>query len=149
MNLRNLERVLAREEEVKKKAVVHKALYEGPTIRFCSRDGNCSFRLSSIICLHVDYGLSNYSLLGFLFSMIGIHILGVVITNYQYCAELGISHLEFINGASFGSELSTTSTPCKCWNFVGTVLFIYYYFCLCLCVCVCVCVWQFEFKLLH
>ncbi|KAL6857072.1 hypothetical protein ACP4OV_018454 [Aristida adscensionis] len=61
MNLRNLERVLAREEEVKKKAVVHKATYDGPTVRFCSKDGE--------------------------------------------------SHLEFINGASFGSELCTTSAP--------------------------------------
>ncbi|OEL27870.1 SWR1 complex subunit 2 [Dichanthelium oligosanthes] len=61
MNLRNLERVLAREEEVKKKAVVHKDTYDGPTIRFFSRDGE--------------------------------------------------SRLEFINGASFGSELSTTSAP--------------------------------------
>ncbi|KAM3211671.1 hypothetical protein ACQJBY_065042 [Aegilops geniculata] len=38
MNMRNLERVLAREEEVKKKAVVQKAVYEGPTLRFHSRD---------------------------------------------------------------------------------------------------------------
>ncbi|XP_050153687.1 SWR1 complex subunit 2-like isoform X1 [Malus sylvestris] len=30
MNLRNLERVLAREEEVKKRAIVHKAVYTGP-----------------------------------------------------------------------------------------------------------------------
>ncbi|TVU43860.1 hypothetical protein EJB05_10360 [Eragrostis curvula] len=61
MNLRNLERVLAREEEVKKKAVVHKDTYDGPVVRFCSRDGE--------------------------------------------------SRLEFINGASFGSELCTTSAP--------------------------------------
>lgn len=61
MNMRNLERVLAREEEVKKKAVVHKDTYEGPTVRFFSRDGE--------------------------------------------------SRLEFINGASFGSELCTTSSP--------------------------------------
>ncbi|WVZ95596.1 hypothetical protein U9M48_041336 [Paspalum notatum var. saurae] len=61
MNLRNLERVLAREEEVKKKAVVHKDTYDGPTVRFFSRDGE--------------------------------------------------SRLEFINGASFGSELCTTSSP--------------------------------------
>lgn len=61
MNMRNLERVLAREEEVKKKAVVQKAVYGGPTVRFYSRDGE--------------------------------------------------SHLEFVNGASFGSELCTTSTP--------------------------------------
>ncbi|KAG6491433.1 hypothetical protein ZIOFF_052776 [Zingiber officinale] len=58
MNLRNLERVLAREEEVKKKAVVHKAVYDGPQIRFLSRDGE--------------------------------------------------SHLEFIKGASFQNEISTT-----------------------------------------
>jgi hypothetical protein len=55
MNLRNLERVLAREEEVKKKAVVHKDTYEGPTIRFFSRDGNTFVRLSSqsLVCLHI------------------------------------------------------------------------------------------------
>ncbi|XP_074574434.1 SWR1 complex subunit 2 isoform X2 [Curcuma longa] len=58
MNLRNLERVLAREEEVKKKAVVHKAVYDGPQIRFISRDGE--------------------------------------------------SHLEFIKGASFQNEITTT-----------------------------------------
>lgn len=39
MNLRNLERVLAREEEVKKRAVVHKAECEGPQIRFTSTNG--------------------------------------------------------------------------------------------------------------
>ncbi|CAL1361754.1 unnamed protein product [Linum trigynum] len=42
MNLRNLERVLAREEEVKKRAVVHKAVYSGPQIRFSSKNG-CSY----------------------------------------------------------------------------------------------------------
>nr|GMD01947.1 SWR1 complex subunit 2 [Ipomoea batatas] len=61
MNLRNLEKVLAREEEVKKKAIVHKAVYSGPQIRYLSKDG-CSY-------------------------------------------------LEFNNGASFESEISTTSTP--------------------------------------
>ncbi|GJN39938.1 hypothetical protein PR202_gb29092 [Eleusine coracana subsp. coracana] len=45
MNLRNLERVLAREEEVKKKAVVHKDTYDCPIVRFCSRDGNRFTRL--------------------------------------------------------------------------------------------------------
>lgn len=39
INLRNLERVLAREEEVKKKAIVHKAVYSGPQIRYSSKDG--------------------------------------------------------------------------------------------------------------
>ncbi|KAL6658687.1 hypothetical protein ACP70R_002727 [Stipagrostis hirtigluma subsp. patula] len=47
--------------EVKKKAVVHKDTYDGPTLRFCSKDGE--------------------------------------------------SRLEFMNGASFGSELCTTSSP--------------------------------------
>ncbi|XP_010528341.1 PREDICTED: SWR1 complex subunit 2 isoform X2 [Tarenaya hassleriana] len=42
MNLRNLERVLAREEEVKKKAIVHKAVYKGPQIRYLSRNG-CNY----------------------------------------------------------------------------------------------------------
>jgi hypothetical protein len=54
MNLRNLERVLAREEEVKKKAVVHKDTYEGPTVRFFSRDGNFFIGFSSLICLHMN-----------------------------------------------------------------------------------------------
>lgn len=40
MNLRNLERVLAREEEVKKRAIVHKAVYSGPQIKYISKDGN-------------------------------------------------------------------------------------------------------------
>lgn len=39
MNLRNLERVLAREEEVKKRAIVHKAHFTGPLIRYLSKDG--------------------------------------------------------------------------------------------------------------
>ncbi|KAJ8751985.1 hypothetical protein K2173_000731 [Erythroxylum novogranatense] len=41
MNLRNLERVLAREEEVKKRAIVQKAVYKGPQIRYTSKNG-CS-----------------------------------------------------------------------------------------------------------
>lgn len=39
MNLRNLEKVLAREEEVKKRAIVHKSVYDGPQIRYLSKDG--------------------------------------------------------------------------------------------------------------
>lgn len=61
MNLRNLERVLAREEEVKKRAIVHKAVYNGPQIRYLSKNG--------------------------------------------------YSYLEFINGSSFDSQISTTPTP--------------------------------------
>lgn len=43
MNLRNLERMLAREEEVKKKAIVHKEVYNGPQIRFTSKNGDFFF----------------------------------------------------------------------------------------------------------
>lgn len=39
MNLRNLERVLAREEEVKRRAIVHKTVYNGPQIRYISQNG--------------------------------------------------------------------------------------------------------------
>lgn len=39
MNIRNLERVLAREEEVKRRAIVHKAVYNGPQCRYISKDG--------------------------------------------------------------------------------------------------------------
>ncbi|TKY59739.1 SWR1 complex subunit 2 [Spatholobus suberectus] len=42
MNLRNLERVLAREEEVKRRAIVHKTVYNGPQIRYISKNG-CSY----------------------------------------------------------------------------------------------------------
>ncbi|KAL6503673.1 hypothetical protein OROGR_025596 [Orobanche gracilis] len=61
MNLRNLEKVLAREEEVKKRAIVHKAIYTGPQIRYLYKNGN--------------------------------------------------SYLDFMNGASFESELSASSIP--------------------------------------
>lgn len=47
MNLRNLERVLAREEEVKKKAIVHKAVYKGPQVRYLSKDGKLSSKTVS------------------------------------------------------------------------------------------------------
>jgi hypothetical protein len=40
----------------------------------------------------------------------------------DYCAQLGESRLEFINGASFGSDLCTTSSPCKCHSF--TILYV-------------------------
>ncbi|ESW30830.1 hypothetical protein PHAVU_002G186100 [Phaseolus vulgaris] len=42
INLRNLERVLAREEEVKRRAIVHKNVYNGPQIRYISKNG-CSY----------------------------------------------------------------------------------------------------------
>ncbi|GMH28965.1 hypothetical protein Nepgr_030808 [Nepenthes gracilis] len=47
MNLRNLERVLAREEEVKKRAVVHKAVYTGPQIRYSSKNGHSYIEFSN------------------------------------------------------------------------------------------------------
>ncbi|XP_048442493.1 SWR1 complex subunit 2 isoform X2 [Pyrus x bretschneideri] len=46
MNLRNLERVLAREEEVKKRAIVHKAVYTGPQVRYFSKDGRSYLEFS-------------------------------------------------------------------------------------------------------
>ncbi|KAM7494437.1 hypothetical protein LguiB_029046 [Lonicera macranthoides] len=58
MNLRNLERVLAREEEVKKRAVVHKAVYSGPQIRYLSRNGKipyhpCEFYVKFNLHIHL------------------------------------------------------------------------------------------------
>lgn len=52
MNLRNLERVLAREEEVKKRAIVHKAVYTGPQIRYLSKDGK--YFLALYYIFHLD-----------------------------------------------------------------------------------------------
>ncbi|GAB4857986.1 hypothetical protein Ancab_015890 [Ancistrocladus abbreviatus] len=46
MNLRNLERVLAREEEVKKRAVVNKAVYTGPQMRYVSKNGHSHIEFS-------------------------------------------------------------------------------------------------------
>ncbi|XP_010687672.2 SWR1 complex subunit 2 isoform X1 [Beta vulgaris subsp. vulgaris] len=60
-NLRHLERVLAREEEVKKRAIVHKAAFTGPQIQYFSKNGH--------------------------------------------------SYIEFRNGVSFESEISTKSVP--------------------------------------
>ncbi|CAN6564614.1 unnamed protein product [Malus baccata var. baccata] len=58
MNLRNLERVLAREEEVKKRAIVHKAVYTGPQVRYFSKDGKLSaLHYFDQICL---FGNKNY-----------------------------------------------------------------------------------------
>ncbi|XP_056692663.1 SWR1 complex subunit 2 isoform X2 [Spinacia oleracea] len=62
-NLRHLERVLAREEEVKKRAIVHKEVYTGPQMRYSSKNGD--------------------------------------------------TVIEFRNGLSFESEISTKSVPCK------------------------------------
>lgn len=45
LNRRALEAMLAREEEVKKKAIVQKAIYSGPQIRYHSKDGMGKLRL--------------------------------------------------------------------------------------------------------
>ena len=57
MNLRNLERVLAREEEVKKRAIVHKAVYNGPQIRYYSKDGKFSFNDIVFVLFNEAYTL--------------------------------------------------------------------------------------------
>ncbi|CAI0559636.1 unnamed protein product [Linum tenue] len=62
MNLRNLERVLAREEEVKKRAVVHKAVYSGPQIRFSSKNGKHTYVKLHHRCSYLEFrGLSFHS----------------------------------------------------------------------------------------
>ncbi|XVF23143.1 hypothetical protein REPUB_Repub13aG0012400 [Reevesia pubescens] len=60
MNLRNLERVLAREEEVKKRAIIHKAVYSGPQIKYVSKDGSSYLEFSKGLSFHSD--LSTISL---------------------------------------------------------------------------------------
>ncbi len=38
-NRQSLEIMLAREEEVKRRAIIHKEIYNGPQIRYISRNG--------------------------------------------------------------------------------------------------------------
>lgn len=62
MNLRNLERVLAREEEVKKRAIVHKQVYTGPQLRYYSKDGKLSefvllIGIETIASVHLHFDL--------------------------------------------------------------------------------------------
>ncbi|XP_022716375.1 SWR1 complex subunit 2 isoform X1 [Durio zibethinus] len=54
MNLRNLERVLAREEEVKKRAIIHKAVYNGPQIKYVSKDGSSYLEFSKGSSFHSE-----------------------------------------------------------------------------------------------
>ncbi|KAK5826184.1 Vacuolar sorting-associated protein 72 [Gossypium arboreum] len=54
MNLRNLERVLAREEEVKKRAIIHKAVYSGPQIKYVSKDGSSYLEFSKGLTFHSE-----------------------------------------------------------------------------------------------
>lgn len=42
-NRQSLETLLAREEEVKRKAIINKEVYSGPLIRYYSKAGMCSF----------------------------------------------------------------------------------------------------------
>lgn len=101
MNLRNLEKVLAREEEVKKRAIVHKSVYSGPQIRYLSKDGKPSLFL-------LDFRLILVLILLFYFSL-----------SWKICEEksiyfvAGLSYLTFMNGSSFESQVKTISTPCK------------------------------------
>lgn len=44
-NRQSLETLLAREEEVKRKAIINKEVYSGPLIRFYSKAGMCSWAL--------------------------------------------------------------------------------------------------------
>lgn len=60
MNLRNLEKVLAREEEVKKRAIVHKSVYDGPQIRYLSKDGKFPLFISKHLeCSCCLYNICN------------------------------------------------------------------------------------------
>ncbi|KAK8629068.1 hypothetical protein V6N13_077925 [Hibiscus sabdariffa] len=54
MNLRNLERVLAREEEVKKRAIIHKAVYSGPQSKYVSKDGSSYLEFSKGLTFHSE-----------------------------------------------------------------------------------------------
>lgn len=107
MNLRNLERVLAREEEVKKRAIVHKAVYTGPQLRYLSKDGKCLLvGYWSMIYLRLQKNFHNHWLWLFPQSVLGPD-------HADLCFFVGYSYLEFSKGVSFQSELSTTSVPCK------------------------------------
>ncbi|KAH9295501.1 hypothetical protein KI387_039089, partial [Taxus chinensis] len=48
LNSRHLEKMLAREEEVKKKAITNKSVYSGPVIRFYSRDGKNTLEFTNV-----------------------------------------------------------------------------------------------------
>lgn len=48
MNIRHLEKMLAREEEVKKKANTNKSVYSGPLIRFYSKDGKNTLEFTNV-----------------------------------------------------------------------------------------------------
>lgn len=104
MNLRNLERVLAREEEVKKRAIVHKAVYSGPQIQYLSKDGK-----HSLTCFSFESLLENWSLTLECTSLLILKPFYV----YLWISFSGYTYLEFSKGASFHSEISTTSVPCK------------------------------------
>ncbi|KAG5057898.1 hypothetical protein GLYMA_05G136000v4 [Glycine max] len=54
MNLRNLERVLAREEEVKRRAIVHKTVFNGPQIRYISKNGTSYLEFIKGSSFHSD-----------------------------------------------------------------------------------------------
>lgn len=138
MNLRHLERVLAREEEVKKRAVVHKAVYSGPQTRYLSRNGKhffitCQYFSSCGFLSPKNVNILHWwRLIIFTFPVLVtlfVTCFGFDIKNFlpAYFKLIGIfiagkSYLEFSKGLSFQSKISAASTPCKCilcanhWN---------------------------------
>lgn len=75
MNLRNLERVLAREEEVKRRAIVHKNVFNGPQIRYISQNGRDFYNA----CLANDTVFGHCILHAFSLVILVVVILHIVI----------------------------------------------------------------------
>ena len=101
MNLRNLERVLAREEEVKRRAIVHKSVYNGPQIQYISKNGRFLYDVVFGHALHSTYILT-------LLILVVDVIFHLTIVNFP-----GRTYLEFIKGSSFHSEISTGPVQCE------------------------------------
>ncbi|KAH9671053.1 SWR1 complex subunit 2 [Citrus sinensis] len=102
MNLRNLERVLAREEEVKKRAIVHKAVYTGPQLRYLSKDGYSYLEFSKGVSFQSELSTTSVPLLIELFlnyvsviPVIAFSILKVYFPLWRkfFCPFEGILHL--------------------------------------------------------
>ncbi|KAJ6928301.1 hypothetical protein NC652_012400 [Populus alba x Populus x berolinensis] len=82
VNLRNLERVLAREEEVKKRAIVHKAVYSGPQIRYFSKNGKLLLLLLSRIQRIVVSVTAFNNICSMLMSFVMFYFCGLIILFY-------------------------------------------------------------------
>lgn len=68
MNLRNLERMLAKEEEVKKRAIMHKAVYNGPQVHYSSKNGKYFYPVSFCRCSSTMWHNFGFSLGLYFFS---------------------------------------------------------------------------------